>query len=664
MQSFPEILAPLLVQAAADSKAEGRDIDAALCGRILGWMAFDRSDYQTALDWFDKALVVFDREGHRQGRLKVLNGIASVCSEQGRYESALALFREALALAEELGDSGQSVLLRANIGETLSHLHQYHESEAYFRTGLDSSLLSPLNQSLVLTQLARTLIPLERTEEARDCLVEAIALARSGNYLPSLGKALETLGALGLASPNEETAALLEEARTVARKAGDRSTEIQATLDLGRLRITQGDPAEALVLFRDALELSQTIGTNPLEAELWRWKAAAWKALDRWKEALEAQERFQELSERLHDDRVNRQVAQIRADQTQRETALLKEQTRVLTLLGDLGQRINASLDLETIVVTVYQSIGGLLKAETFGLGLYYPERAVIDYRLFIEDGIRIPPFEASSDAETFSAWCVRHRKDIMISDVDREYHRYIPTLLRHFGNQNRHSQSCLYTPLMAEGQVLGVLSAQSYDRNAYNDRDLATFKTLAASIAVAVQNARLFEKVNQLATVDSLTGASTRRHLFERTEEEYQRFLRDGLPLALIMIDLDHFKALNDRWGHAVGDRVLADFGLLCLAHKRPHDLFGRYGGEEFAMVLGGTTLEGAFRSAQRLCRQVAQMPLETPAGAPLRLTASFGVTAFDPKDLDVTRVFSRADEALYEAKQTGRNRVVARKP
>jgi diguanylate cyclase (GGDEF)-like protein len=304
------------------------------------------------------------------------------------------------------------------------------------------------------------------------------------------------------------------------------------------------------------------------------------------------------------------------------------------------------------------------MKTDTLGLGLYDADRQVIDYRLAIEDGVRVPPFEGPADGESISAWVLRNCKSVRIGDFETEYQNYVATRPPSFGNPHKKSRSGLFVPLEAEGRVLGILSVQSYQQGAYTERDLAALRTLGTSISVAVENARLFEKVNRLATVDALTGAATRRYLFERTEQEFQRFLREGIPLALVMVDLDHFKELNDNWGHQVGDRVLADFGALCLAKKRPHDLFGRYGGEEFALLLSGSDAEGALTTAHRLCQGVRDLDLRSTDDQPIRLTASFGVTVFDPADREIIRVFGRADEALYRAKSGGRDRVEVRMP
>lgn len=663
MQSCPDDLAPLVVQCRLECLAAGLSVEAALLDRLAGWLAVDRADYPQALELFHRAEAAFVAENVPAGRLKALNGIATVHLGQGRFEAALSVYRQASALAAGLGDRAQGTLLEANIGETLIGLHQYAEAEDHLKRARDSGLLNPLNQSLVLNQLARACIPQGRRDEARRALDHSVFLARAGGFLPALSVALDLIGVVELARGNTgEAEGCLEESRAVARQAGDRASETQATIDLGWLSLERKPGSEALDLFRQALALARSIGAPTLEAEALRGVSQACKARGEWREALEAHELYHGLTEQVHSETVTGQVAQIKADQARRETELYREQSRILARLGDLGQRITASLKLEDIVLEVSGAIGDLMQADGFGLGLYDEQKHTIDYQLFVEEGRRIPPFVAPVGEQSFSGWCLRHRQPILMSDVENDYARYIPSLPARIGTNGKRTRSCLYTPLEAEGKVLGVLSAQSYQLGAYGDRDLATLKTLGASIAIAIQNARLFDQITRMATVDPLTGAATRGHLFDRAEQEFQRFLRSGIPLALVMIDLDRFKELNDTWGHAAGDRVLAEFGALCLGHKRPHDVFGRYGGEEFALILSGTSLDGAVKSAERLCSSVREMALTTPDGQPLSLTASFGVTDFGPGDAEVTRVFGRADEALYEAKQSGRDRVAVR--
>jgi diguanylate cyclase (GGDEF)-like protein len=607
----------------------------------------------------------FEAEGDGEGRLKALNGVASVYGSLGNYEKSLEVYRHALDLAALQSDRSQTLILQSNIGETLAELGHYAQAVTYYQAALEGGHLSALNAALTLAERGHALWKLNRSPEARADLDQAVAQARKGGFQATLAMALGRLGALELSEGNLDRAAdLLRESREWAQKAGDRATGVQTGLDLGSLHGVRGDWERAVEAWDGALDLARELGSHRLETDAWGRKVGAFKALGRWREALEAHERFHELSRVQMDERVTRQIAELKADQGRRENDLLRDQTRTLALLGDLGQKITASLDLETVVLAVYDAIGDLMKTDTLGLGLYDADREVIDYRLAIEDGVRVPPFEGRADGESISAWVLRNRKAVRIGNFEDEYRNYVTQRPPSFGNPHKRSHSGLFVPLVAEGRVLGILSVQSYQQNAYSDRDLAALRTLGASISVAVENARLFEKVNRLATVDSLTGAATRRYLFDRAEEEFQRFLRDGVPLALVMVDLDHFKELNDNWGHQVGDRVLTDFGALCLAQKRPHDLFGRYGGEEFALLLSGSDGEGAVTTAHRLCQGVRDLDLRSSDNQPIRLTASFGVTVFHPSDREIIRVFGRADEALYRAKSGGRDRVEVELP
>lgn len=167
-------------------------------------------------------------------------------------------------------------------------------------------------------------------------------------------------------------------------------------------------------------------------------------------------------------------------------------------------------------------------------------------------------------------------------------------------------------------------------------------------------------EDLRQLALIDSLTGIANRRWLLERAEQERLRAQRFGSPLALLMLDIDDFKKVNDGHGHPVGDEAIRRVAGIFAGSVREIDIVGRYGGEEFVVVLPGTGLEGARELAERLRQRVAAIGLTGADGTPFGLTVSIGLASFCAGD-QLEQLLASADAALYRAKSLGRNRVVA---
>ncbi len=163
---------------------------------------------------------------------------------------------------------------------------------------------------------------------------------------------------------------------------------------------------------------------------------------------------------------------------------------------------------------------------------------------------------------------------------------------------------------------------------------------------------------LKELAATDALTGAMSRRRFFEAMEVEFVRARRYGHELSIIMFDLDHFKQVNDRFGHAAGDEVLRHMAGICLSQQRSVDAFGRLGGEEFALMLPETGLDQARQVAERLCAQLAGTAVAVPGGDVV-LTMSAGAASLDHTDPDADTLLSRADLAMYEAKRNGRNQM-----
>lgn len=165
--------------------------------------------------------------------------------------------------------------------------------------------------------------------------------------------------------------------------------------------------------------------------------------------------------------------------------------------------------------------------------------------------------------------------------------------------------------------------------------------------------------ELEQLASTDSLTGLRNRRSFLVGVEVELGWTQRTGAPSALILLDVDHFKQVNDTFGHAAGDRVLQAVALLLAGDRRRSDVVGRLGGEEFALVVRGADLDHGLRFAERLRAELADLTVAVPGGT-VQVTASFGVATLHPDDPDVDAVLRRADAAMYVAKDRGRNRVV----
>jgi diguanylate cyclase (GGDEF)-like protein/PAS domain S-box-containing protein len=166
--------------------------------------------------------------------------------------------------------------------------------------------------------------------------------------------------------------------------------------------------------------------------------------------------------------------------------------------------------------------------------------------------------------------------------------------------------------------------------------------------------------KLERQARTDPLTGCANRRHFLELAEHELARARRYTEEVSVLMLDLDHFKEINDQHGHQAGDLVLQRLVQICQATLRAEDAVGRMGGEEFAILLPESGLTKAQEVAERLCRAVATAEVSKEGKVPLRFTTSIGVATLAREDANIGVVLGRADKALYEAKNTGRNRVV----
>jgi len=212
-----------------------------------------------------------------------------------------------------------------------------------------------------------------------------------------------------------------------------------------------------------------------------------------------------------------------------------------------------------------------------------------------------------------------------------------------------------LCVPMAAGGQAVGVLAIPGSSVTLTDSRR-SVLCAAAALLAISLRNANLFREVRENSVRDDLTGCFTRSHALQVIEAEQRRARRSHAPMSLIMFDIDHFKDINDRFGHLCGDAVLAAVGARMREVLRGSDLKCRYGGEEFLVLLPETPIEGAKRVADTIRRELSEMKV-TWKDQVITITASFGVTSAMPSEVDTHALIGRADAALYRAKEQGRN-------
>lgn len=182
----------------------------------------------------------------------------------------------------------------------------------------------------------------------------------------------------------------------------------------------------------------------------------------------------------------------------------------------------------------------------------------------------------------------------------------------------------------------------------------------MAKQVSVALDNAQLIHELENLATTDSLTRLHNRRHFLERAEAEFERSRRYQRPLSIFLLDADHFKEINDTYGHETGDQALRLLASICRQNLRQLDVIGRYGGEEFVVFLPETSMAKAMEVAERLRAGVEEIKIDVAGGGSARITVSIGVATATSQTDSIAALINEADRALYEAKRSGRNKVV----
>lgn len=317
---------------------------------------------------------------------------------------------------------------------------------------------------------------------------------------------------------------------------------------------------------------------------------------------------------------------------------------------------IGAALDAEQLYAAIHHSIARLMRCDTLVIGLLDEGHQEIEY-VYMRDRDQRWPNTRMPISRGLIGYVVHFGASLRINNDDGFTKSLF--LAEPFGEIHGESRSILAAPLIIGELVIGGISVQANAPDCYSPADLSALEMLAATAAIAIQNAQLFHQIQQLATLDPLTAVPNRRHFYEQALREVERATEFGHPISVLMLDADFFKAINDTYGHLVGDQVLQMIAACCRDDLREIDLLARFGGEEFAALLPNTDHEAALGVARRLAARIAETPVHTDSGL-LYVSVSVGVASTTPgQPISLEQLLDKADKALYEAKRAGRNKV-----
>jgi len=334
----------------------------------------------------------------------------------------------------------------------------------------------------------------------------------------------------------------------------------------------------------------------------------------------------------------------------------LKRSVEQMKALYQVGRTVTSTLEIDSVLEAIVDGITQLLGCESCSIMLIDDSGEYLTIRASRGIPDDVVKNTKRRIGEGISGMVAQTGKPYFSTNVNKESKAVA------VGSERYRSSSAICVPLIARGKVIGVLSTNNKNDGDFTIEDMNLLALFASQAAMAIENARLHDKVHKSAITDGLTNLFVRSYLDQYLDNCLSSAQRSSSEVGIIMIDLDHFKVINDTFGHQIGDEVLKAVANMVRTNVRGSDFVGRYGGEEFVCVLSNCDMDCLFQVAERVRRKVEEAQISV-GGKTLKVTISLGLALFPVDGETKTALLETADLALYRAKREGRNRICCSK-
>lgn len=610
----------------------------------LGVAYNDLGDNTNAFYYYSRSLKLSREAGLIEREISVLNNMGGYYLDNKNYTKALNHYLELLEKARETDQSKELLsVVMSNTGNCYYYLGKYDEAESYFLESieLNKEIKSDVNESEILFSLAEIHFKKKDLEKTKDYVSKSLEIARRID-----NKRLECEILLFLGE-TEDDISYYYQAHDLSKEIKTRYFYKESCQKLAEHFEKKGDFEKSLHYAKESFQTEKELNN------------------------MAAEKKFHNLEMEYEIERNRRNAEFFKSENLE-----LKESLNWMTLLNKIARDTISSLDPKSIFNKVFRNINLLMDVTHFHVVYYNKENDNLEVVKAFVNGVEVPPFTFSADEySSFAAWSIKNRQELLINDITNEFSNYVKKRASY--GEGPDVNSSLTVPIFFRNDEIGALAILSYHKNAYSPEHVQLLKSLASFLSIAVDNSRNYEKVKELnkiilaekeeleaanmritelATHDNLTGLINRRVLYELLEAAMEQSRRRSETLAILFIDLDNFKPINDTWGHDRGDKVLIEIARRLKESVRSTDSVARIGGDEFLILLNPIkNRDEARRVAEKIIRTVSQ-PIKI-IDTKVVMGMSIGISIYPEEDASAEQLIINADSAMYSVKKADKN-------
>jgi diguanylate cyclase (GGDEF)-like protein len=660
-----------------------------------GWCYIHLAQNYDAIKILNQCQDVYDEIKSKNGTIQVNNALGVAYNAIHHYDTALKYFSTCIELCNKFKINEPLAKILGNIGLIYLDLGKNDKALDYCQRAMKISLPPGLGRDrhlcLSFFNIGRVYINLNKTDQAVTSLRHGLNMARKTDNKIIESACFTHLGKVfSLLNDFKSSEEYLNQGLSIAREVNDLFGELQGLIGQAELLARKGENEQSFIQYEKALELAKSIDSSLYEYRIHKAVSKLHEKSGDFKQALKHYKKYvhskTEIIDKEAESRLTNLTLQYDINATKNEARRrrlekieLQESYDRMTTINKIGQRITASLDISKILKMIYQHIRHTLEGNILGIALYDDHSREIDYKFFIEDGnsLKLPRLSVDVD-DGLGAWCIRNRKALMVNN-EKDALNYVNQLspLGDKEKKGKMAQSVIFVLLKIEERIIGLMTIQSYLPNIYQSKDVEMLKTLASYVAIALENSNIHstvrrlnkiiqdekkelemanEKISHMANHDKLTGLPNRRLFSELVRSFIKVARRNNTQLALLFMDLDNFKPLNDEYGHEFGDLVLQAIGHRLSALLRESDTCARIGGDEFVALISD------FESRDDVTGVIEK--IISSITAPMHINdiqchvgVSIGASIFPDDASNVKMLLKHADSAMYRVKTDSKN-------